>query len=454
MSEASLERMSNDVDVVIVGAGAAGIAAAIELQSTNLSFLVLEARNRIGGRAYTDEETFTSIPIDLGASWIHSYGPENVFYDYHESFNVNEKKYRIGKYGICFDYDGQHFTSETIFHAQIIYEKIYQHLELFSYNIKNNEDLSIEQVIQSEYDRLVTDGPIKRLVNLMLSGEEQYEGSNLTDLSAKSHGLGSDSAYDQWVSFGYGNLLECIAKKHNLSVRLNTFVTHINTTDMNQIAIKTSNDSSIIYCRRVIITIPLGCLKHETIVFEPRLPDWKRNAINQMGMGLMNKLIVQFPNSFWDSDIASFSHACNERRGRFRFTICLSSPANILILFVTGKFASELESLTDNQILEQIMKFLRQIFSKITIPDPINYKFTRWGQDSLAYGSYSNFAVHTGLHTIEQLAKETSDGRVQWAGEHANVNDGTEDWSYACVHSAFQSGQRAAKTIRNQLCSS
>ncbi|CAF4364847.1 unnamed protein product, partial [Adineta steineri] len=50
--------------------------------------------------------------------------------------------------------------------------------------------------------------------------------------------------------------------------------------------------------------------------------------------------------------------------------------------------------------------------------------------------------------------RETSNGRVQWAGEHANIDDGTEDWSYGCVHSAFQSGQRAAKNIRDQLCTS
>jgi polyamine oxidase len=129
-------------------------------------------------------------------------------------------------------------------------------------------------------------------------------------------------------------------------------------------------------------------------------------------------------------------------------------PANILILFVTGVFAHELEALTDIQILEEIMKFLRQIFPGIDIPNPIKYKFTRWSQDPLAYGSYSNFPVHTGPHTIKELAKETADGRVQWAGEHANVNDGTENWSFGCVHSAFQSGQRAAKTIRKQLCPS
>ncbi|CAF1291283.1 unnamed protein product [Rotaria sordida] len=445
--------MSVDVDVVIIGAGAAGLAAGIGLQSTNLTFLILEARNRVGGRAHTDFETFTPTPIDLGASWIHSYGPKNALYNYHKSFDKDQTRTRpVGK-RLRLDYNGQPFSSETLFHAKKIYSKIFQHLELYSYNAKKDQDQSIEQFIQSKYQRLVpTDGPIKRLVGLFVSGSEQYEGSNFTDLSAKQYGIGSDSGGDRWVSFGYGNLLERIANKHNLPIRLNTLVIQIDTTDPERIAITISNDPAIIYCRRVIITIPLGCLKRDTISFVPSLPEWKHQAIQQMGMGLMNKLIVQFSQNFWDHNLRSFSHACNERRGRFRFTICIPPPANILILFVTGAFARELEILTDTQILEQVMKFLRQIFPRATIPDPINYKFTRWLQDPLAYGSYSNFAVHASPHTIEQLAKATSDGRVQWAGEHANIDDGTKDWSYACVHSAFQSGQRAAKTVRDQLC--
>jgi monoamine oxidase len=447
--------MSVDADVIIIGAGAAGIAAAIELQSTNLTFLVLEARNRIGGRAHTDQETFTPIPIDLGASWIHSYGPRNVLYNHHKSFNVDQEQHTMGDIRLYLDYNGQHFTSETLYNARIIFSEISDHLESYSFKKNKNEDQSIEQVMQSKYERLITrNGPVKRLVDLYLSGEEQYDGSNLSHLSAKQWGVGSGSGGDHWVSFGYGNLLERIAKKHHLLFRLNTLVTQIDTTDPDRIAITLANDSSLLYCRRVILTIPLGCLKQETIFFQPPLPDWKRDAINQMGMGLMNKLIVQFRKNFWDADLRSISHACNERRGRFRFTLCIPPPANILILFVTGLFARELETLTDTQILEEVMKFLRKIFPRKTISNPINYKFTRWLQDPLAYGSYSNFPVHAGPHTIEQLAKATSDGRVQWAGEHANIDDGTEEWSYGCVHSAFQSGQRAAKTIRDQLCTS
>jgi monoamine oxidase len=444
--------MNLNADVVIIGAGAAGIAAAVELQSTNLTFVILEARNRIGGRAHTDQETFTPTPIDLGASWIHSYGPENVLFNYHEYFKVDQKQNGMASTRLCLDYDGQPFTSETLYDARDIYTQIYDRLESFN---KNNEDQSIEQVIQSEYERLLTtNGPVKRLADLYLSGSEQYDGSNFAYLSAKYWGVGSGSGGDRSVSFGYGNLLERIAHHHNLPIRLNTLVTKINTTDPHRIGITIANDSSIIYCHRVIITIPLGCLKKETILFEPPLPDWKRDAINRMGMGLMNKLIVQFSNNFWNPNVQVFSHACNERRGRFRFTLCIPPPANILILFVTGIFALELEMLTDTQILEQVMSFLRKIFPGTVIPDPINYKFTRWAHDPLAYGSYSNFAVHTGPHTIEQLARATSDERVQWAGEHANIDDGTEHWSFGCVHSAFQSGQRAAKAIRDQLNSS
>ena len=169
-----------------------------------------------------------------------------------------------------------------------------------------------------------------------------------------------------------------------------------------------------------------------------------------MGMGLMNKLVVQFPTCFWGDQVDCFSHACNERRGRFRFTMCVPPPANILILFVTGLFARELEALTDVALLTEVMNFLRQVFPQAVVPDPIRYRFTRWAQDPFAYGAYSNFIVHAGPHTIERLARDTANGRVLWAGEHANINDGTEQWSFGCVHSAFESGQRAARILLQQ----
>ena len=445
--------MSVDVDVVIIGAGAAGLAAAIALHSGPLTFTVLEARDRIGGRAYTDRETFRSTPVDLGASWIHSFGPNNILYDYFRTLsNPEDEEDTSSDVSLCLDYDGQPVAYNTWRHAGRISAEIFEHLEDYALRANEQDDQSIEQVMGEEYARLVpVKGPVKRVVDLFLSGSEQYDASNLSDLSAKHWGSGSGSGSDLSVPYGYGTLLERIARIHDLPIRLHTLVTQVDTSDVDRIAVTTSNDASLIYCRRVIVTVPLGCLKRETIVFEPALPQWKRQAIDQMGMGLMNKLVVQFATCFWGDKVSYLSHACNRRRGRFRFTICVPPPANVLILFTIGEFARELEALTDDQILLEIMSFLRQVFPRATVPDPIRHRFTRWSQDPFACGAYSNFVVHAGPHTIEQLARETADGRVQWAGEHANVKDGTEDWSFGCVHSAFESGQRAAKALLQQL---
>ena len=314
--------MNFDADVVIIGAGAAGIAAAIELQSTELTVMVLEARHRIGGRAYTDRDTFASTPVDLGASWIHSYGPTNVLYNYHKSLNLDRNLPGLDGIHRSFDYDGQHFTMPTLIQARDVFSQIYEHLENFGVN-KEKDDQSIEQVIQAKYERLLTkNSPVKRLVDFYLSGSEQYDASSFAHLSAKYWGTGSAGGGDYWVPSGYGNLVEKIAEKHALSIRLNTFVTKIDSTDPDRIAITLGNDSSVLHCRRVIITVPSGCLKKNTILFEPSLPEWKIEAINRMGMGVMNKLIIQFPDCFRDTNLRSFSYACNERRGRFRMIIC------------------------------------------------------------------------------------------------------------------------------------
>ena len=435
-------------DVVIVGAGAAGLAAALEMQSSGRSFIVLEARDRIGGRAFTDRDTFLPTPVDLGATWIHSYGPRNPLYQYYRQLTKDDDEKEHSK---CLDYDGQSIPYSAWRSAQQIYSNLDEHIESFALDKTRPDDQSIEQVMQSEYERLVpADGLVKRLVDLILSGEEQYEASNLSQLSAKYRGFGSGSGDDQSVSIGYGTLLERIAETYNIPVQLNTLVTGIDTTDTDRIVVTTPSET--ITCQNVILTVPLGCLKKDTIVFRPPLPDWKRQAIDRMGVGVMNKLIVQFAECFWTDDLTSFSHACNERRGRFRFTVCIPPPANILVLFVTGEFARELELLADDAILQQVMAFLRQVFPRGALPEPIRYSFTRWLRDPLACGSYSNLAVHCSPDTIVDLSRATADGRVQWAGEHANVDDGTDDWSIGCVHSAFESGLRAAKAIRQQRC--
>ncbi|CAF2636604.1 unnamed protein product [Rotaria sp. Silwood2] len=452
--------MSVDVDVIIIGAGAAGIGAAIELKKTSLSFVVLEARDRIGGRAYTDRETFSSIPIDLGASWIHEYEPNNPMYLYYQKYKTDEKN----SFGdddsddevVNLDYDGQCLSPEVEQQAKGVCAQLFEHLEKFASENDEQEDRSVEDVIRSYYDQIVEPyGQIKRIIDSCLATFEVYEASSFPALSAKQwETIDESTICERFVLFGYGTILERIVDQYKFPIRLNTVVTHIDTCNSDRIAVCTSTADSPIFCRRIIVTIPLGCLKRETVVFKPPLPEWKRQAIDRMGFGLMNKLILQFPEQFWNAKKKIILRTCAEQRGRFLYTVCLPSPANILILLISGMYARELEHLTDTGILDQVMIFLRQIFPQLQVPNPIKTKFTRWSQDPFAFGSYSNYAVHANEQTVEMLTRETADGRVHWAGEHAHFNDDTNVWMHGCVHTAFQSGRRAALAIKDQLDSS
>ncbi|CAF4668825.1 unnamed protein product, partial [Didymodactylos carnosus] len=119
-----------------------------------------------------------------------------------------------------------------------------------------------------------------------------------------------------------------------------------------------------------------------------------------------------------------------------------------------GDFAYEMETLTDEETLISVMKFIRTIFSqhrhrKHLVPDPTHYLISRWNKDPYAYGSYSNFAVNANVKTVEDLARECYSDRVYWAGEHTNFTG-----SIGCVDRAFKSGQREARKLIDKLKSS
>ncbi|CAF1337210.1 unnamed protein product [Adineta steineri] len=158
-----------------------------------------------------------------------------------------------------------------------------------------------------------------------------------------------------------------------------------------------------------------------------------------MGVGLLNKIHIQFPFTFWDEKLDNIFISSN----RFRFFGCASQD-HILILFVAGKLARELEQQTDEQIVEQIIQCLQPIYPQM--PKPTKWLMTRWGSDPFAYGSYSNFKTGSTHETVEELAKECYDGRIHWAGEHTNYGG-----AIGCVDSAFESGHREAKLIYNKL---
>ena len=430
-------------DVIIVGCGPAGIAAALEFQKYKPipSFLILEARNRVGGRTYTDKHTFVANePIDLGARWIHHYRPENplsLHYTPSDKDCIDNDFFETAATAF-FDIDGTPLSASTLAEAKNITEG-------FSTNIKEypseKEDISILDVIRDKYEK-IQDEQMRRIVDMNLAYIEHYEATNLHQLSTKSY-LKSDydvETCDLTLAIGLGSFIEQIAERNHLSVQLNTVVTSINIpTDKNDPIRITTEDNRHYLCKYVLITIPLGCLKARSIQFTPQLPEWKQNAIDKMGFGLLNKIYVQFPSTFWDEKLDSIFIASN----RFRFFLCFPQD-HLLGLYVAGDLAYELEQQTDEEIIEQILQPLKPIYPQM--PKPTKWLVSRWGCDPFAYGSYSNFKVGASYEMTKELARDCYDGRVYWAGEHANYGG-----TIGCVDSAFESGHREAKRIYEKL---
>ena len=199
-----------------------------------------------------------------------------------------------------------------------------------------------------------------------------------------------------------------------------------------------TEDHRMFQCKYVLVTIPLGCLKTNSIEFVPLLPEWKRKAIETMGVGQSNKIFLQFPSVFWDPEWPVFITTSS----KYRFILCQSQSALVLVK-ICARISLELEEKNDKEIIDDVMKLFRTIFSDRQVPSPTRAVVTRWNQDRFARGAYSNFAVGADNQTLIDLARECHQ-RIFWAGEHTNYNG-----PIGCVHSAFESGQREAKRLLN-----
>jgi len=180
----------------------------------------------------------------------------------------------------------------------------------------------------------------------------------------------------------------------------------------------TSQDGSqSIKCDFVVSAVPLGVLKAATmkeraegesrLSFRPPLPFLKRDAIESVGFGLLNKVYLQFPFPFWSKDdilgpnYTQFGNASGVNPHHYMFLDVgktlqptTASPA-ILMSLISGREAARCEKLTDESLVGQVMETLRTLFSKIEVPKPIAFKITRWGSDQFSRGCYTFLAPGT-----------------------------------------------------------
>jgi monoamine oxidase len=250
--------------------------------------------------------------------------------------------------------------------------------------------------------------------------------------------LGADKGFgggDVLFPSGYHQLIEAVGR--GTDVELGTRVRRI---DYGGSKVRVETHRGVFEGDRVVVTLPLGVLQSGAVQFAPALPPEKVNAASRLRMGLLDKVVLKFPEVFWPNDRDYLGYA-SETHGEFpvflnlrRFT---GEPA--LMAFVGGDFARALEQEGDETIAEHVVEVLSRINGG-RVPDPVGGVASRWASDPYSGGSYSFIPVGGSPADYDALAAPVGE-RLLFAGE-ATIRD-----YYATVHGAYLSGIRAARRI-------
>ncbi|MEM8501268.1 MAG: FAD-dependent oxidoreductase [Pseudomonadota bacterium] len=423
--------------VIVVGAGMAGLRAASLLNDAGMQVTVLESRDRIGGRTWSDDSLGTT--LDLGGSWIHGI-TGNPLYEYAAEVGAEMVEWNYDLYTV-FNPDGS--TSRLINEDD---DRFFAPLEAAgaAYVVANGEGS-----LQDAIDGAVANGSLSEFTNEEINFiattfiEDSYatEASNIGLIGYSESGgesfPGADAVdFDPEVVFprGYNQITDALAE--GLSIENGVRVNSIDYSGEQVIVSDGQNSYSADY---VLVTVPLGVLKEGVIEFQPALPTSKLAAINAMDMGVLDKVYLRFPDVFWRDEFDNFgyvSDSVNEYASWLSLVNLTGEP--ILLAFSSADEAIANEALSDAEIIAKVMQILRSIYGE-SIPEPTGSTITRWYQDPNSYGSYSNLPPGSSVSAISDLAQEI-DNKLFFAGEATSEYQST-------VHGAYLSGVREAEKI-------
>lgn len=264
----------SDPDVVIVGAGMAGLAAARTLTADGFRVRVIEARNRIGGRASTDTTRF-SWPFDRGCTWIHS-ADVNPMTDIASKMGFDTL---VDDTDTWLYLDGREATGTEYDRAEEALAALWRAID----RVSVNSDKSV-------YNAHPPASPFDRMAHDLLGAGHAVDTRRLSAVDANSR-IGT--GIDRRVPRGFGALVAAYGR--DVPVTLGTPVQRIRLTPSG-VAVDTT--SGTIPARAAIVTVPVSILQEDRIAFDPPLPAWKRAAIDGMAMGLLNKVAIPMAPGF------------------------------------------------------------------------------------------------------------------------------------------------------------
>ena len=421
-----------DRSVVVVGAG---LAAASRLQARGARVTVLEGRDRIGGRVWTEDAL--GVPLDLGASWIHGYAG-NPLTELAEQLGVATQVSPWTSIAL-YDADGRRLDDAAQRQAIRAQQRLGERLHARYKALHASPELrqtSVWRTAQEQAERLGLT-PDERLVwdwSLhVLPLAEGVEADHLS-LSHFSDGPWNDGT-DLLVTGGYQRFAEALAD--GLDLRLQARVTRI---EHGPDGVRVETDAQGAFEADVgVVTLPLGVLKAGDVTFAPALPEWKRGAIERLGFGTLNKLAMRFDRVRWPADAPYIGRLTTDSGIGFFLNLAAFTGDPILIAFTAGEEGRWLEAASDATLIGVATRELRAMFGA-ALPEPLEVRRTRWGRDPFARGGYAHITASGAGADHDTLARPVG-RRLLFAGEATNGRDP------ATAHGALESGLREADRI-------
>ena len=427
----------SDFDTVIVGAGIAGLTAARILAREGRAVVVLEARDRVGGRVWT-VRTDDGV-LDHGASWIHGID-DNPLADAVDAFGMRTVEFTVGSY----QPDGRPIayyspTGERLSHDEAA--RFAADVHAFSASLTSTisasaPGTSFGDAVETTLAALGWDDDRSMRVREFLQhrSEEQL-GVWLDDLDA--HGLDEDDISGDEVVFpdGYDELATHLAD--GLDVRLGHEVSRVEWSPSG-VTVETSHGR--LSADRVVVTVPVGVLKSSGFVFDPPLPEPLAGALDRLEMNAFEKVFLRFPHRFWDEGVYAVRQQGEAGRWWHSwYDVSLPDGPPTLLTFAAGPCAVATRHWPDERIVDSVLDALRGLYGdRVAAPDGVHV--TRWQDDEYSHGSYSYMTVGSRMSDHDDLAAPV-DGVLHIAGEATWTEDS------ATVTGAFRSGHRAAERI-------
>ena len=403
--------------MVIIGAGAAGLAAARTLIDKGKSVTVLEASARIGGRAYTESQTF-GVPYDHGCHWLHTarlnpwvqYAKDNGFDVYAAPDNEVV-------------YVGDRKATES-------------------------EVASLEKARATLYNAIAGAGARDISPGSVFDVSKPWHqvAANKTGAQSMGKDLQDFSCADWWHSEGgkdwfcqqgFGALVAHYGRA--IPVQLSTPAIKV-TMDNNGVGVKT--DSGTIRAKTVIVTVSTGVLAAEKIAFEPALADIKREAFERISMGTYNNIALLFSEDVFG--LGADAYLAYESTSN-RATGFLTNLSGTLLTFayVGGSFGKELEKAGVETAVNFALEELRKVLGNGIQDKFVKGTVSRWGEDPWTLGSYAS--AEPGAYHLRKTLRESVEKKIFFAGEACHKS------LWATCAGAHLSGIETATALVRQL---